>query len=1226
MDRTRIRNEDWARVRFGAGTPWRRCWCVITPPDEKDVQKQQKQLRKKSAYDRSPPALKGNIKFYDTKKTKKARPIATINDAYSAYAIYPQSKPLIEQSTLIKIEGSITIHATPETTTEGLVFVMPEVHPAISGFEMLLRFLFPLYDVFALYGRPSRLIADTIDPRSLMFALPQEKRYGYLEILDIATLVHEAGSSSWSEREWRKRLKDLTSSRMTRMAASGSRSRASSYRGYRSSIASRGSVIRYEDGASIKSTPSLHKQLHEAIAPIPPPHRTDSAPVLAESGPFAAPLRPKAHHQRSFSENSSPITPRHNRSLRNVPEKDYTPSRLSHDRSRPSYDAASQEPNGYHAPPPRMSYEHPPLPRTSFEQPPLPRTSYDQPLPELPSGRPPPPPSHGIPVGIAANPIPQKYVPEVSTPNSFSSSEGDRSFGDANGTTPPDVRQDLSPVPPPASVIAPPAFAHEPGAQPRKRPGISPDLRRANSRLSVTTLSQLADAGRSSSVGGESTGAAAAGAAAAWRSNSRSSDDQGQRGVMNTASRSRNNADRSISAEGMAINTTGIAATQTRGLDNTSATLSSSDAQPIPYYKDKPLMSEYDLLTPGDTPIRNVSPLSQISNIEDDQKLDQANHMPQNSVPISPSPPKTPLGTTKPQPPLTDSQKRPTPSRSSTSHSISRKPVPSRTPPRTSPQRKAQPPTPKSRSSIEDFQMQYVDEEALAQILKRQHTHSLTSQSQKNMSDDRSSMYENDSNVSPDYASTAPRKSNETRRSERSIERPRRGILKTVGTVAPEPEKDVQVGDFTYKPGTKAEPEITTDIPTVNFGPTQAFNPATSSRPETSGTMTQAKQERSNTPERMTPSPSAGDRLSKLRMSPAHSPNHLEDSVERPKSRNLITPEPHNRSGSGSSDGDNRRSMAWQPGVSIGGVSPGGKQGLTAEQFVQQRAAANRVTPVYAHGYKKSASPTASPASRQASGEVGGYQRHTPSPKPVQKRHSSYGNELPARPNSRAASNLVNSPGDYSAHLSAREQEHVARATGSPLIKMASNPNKTNVQQGSGLVGAIQAREQEKRNMKEGVSGQMVQNAIAQRQQLEQRSHQARQASYSTPTPQYAMPGGYPPSPVHQYPPSPAANAPSQPYGWPMQQQPFHQPQQQQQYMQYQQYQQPQPQYQQPPQMQRQWTPPSAGTIYGGHQSQHQQQQQQQVPYHQQNMWQPHQQNQQPQQGFYGPYYGQGGR
>ncbi|KAH8165905.1 hypothetical protein CIB48_g2341 [Xylaria polymorpha] len=158
MERSRVQIDQWVRVRFGAGVPWRRCWCVIAPPDEKEYQKVMKEHKKKNPYDRShPPTLKGDIKFYDQrkegKKQKKLQPIATINDAYSAYALYPQAKSLIEASTLIKIEGDITIHADPPSSTEGFVFIMPEVNPAISGFEMMLRFLFPTWDTFGLYGR-----------------------------------------------------------------------------------------------------------------------------------------------------------------------------------------------------------------------------------------------------------------------------------------------------------------------------------------------------------------------------------------------------------------------------------------------------------------------------------------------------------------------------------------------------------------------------------------------------------------------------------------------------------------------------------------------------------------------------------------------------------------------------------------------------------------------------------------------------------------------------------------------------------------------------------------------------------------------------------------------------------------------------------------------------------------------------------------------------------------
>lgn len=293
MERSRFKTEDWARVRFGAGTPWRRCWCVISPPDEKEYekfQKQQKQiLKKKSAYDRKAEMPKGDIKFYDTRKvTKKTRPIATISDAYAAYAIYPQSKPLIDQSTLIKLEGLITIHTTPEATTEGFLFVMPEVHPAVTGFEMMLRWLFPVFDTFAMYGRPNRLIADTLDQRGLMFAMPRDRRYGYLDILDVSGLIHTEGSQSWTERQWRKELKKLTSYRMNSVESGSPGGRA----GQRRNTVSRTSLnlnnrstIKFDDSDSgADSSPVSRGQspapAHNAIIP---PKRVGTAPVANAS-------------------------------------------------------------------------------------------------------------------------------------------------------------------------------------------------------------------------------------------------------------------------------------------------------------------------------------------------------------------------------------------------------------------------------------------------------------------------------------------------------------------------------------------------------------------------------------------------------------------------------------------------------------------------------------------------------------------------------------------------------------------------------------------------------------------------------------------------------------------------------------------------------------------------------------------------------------------------------
>ena len=318
MERTRHNMEDWARVRFGAGTPWRRCWCVIEPADEKEWQRSNKSSKKKSAYEK--PALpKGVIKFYDTKKTKKAVPIATITDAYSAYAIYPQSKALIDQSTLVKVEGRITIHSKPESTTEGFVFVMPELHPAVSGFEMMLRWLFPVYDIFHLYGRPQRLIADTWDTRGLMFAMPKERRYGYLDIIDVAALIHTQSSDKWSEREWRKQLKETTSKRMSMTAQSRSTSNLENRRPNRTVSESRQGV--HYDGDSIHSTPSSRHQYNQSTDAIfGSPQKAVTAPAnLAYLSPG------KNHHSRSVSESVAYISP-----AKNYRQRDnYTPSRLS---------------------------------------------------------------------------------------------------------------------------------------------------------------------------------------------------------------------------------------------------------------------------------------------------------------------------------------------------------------------------------------------------------------------------------------------------------------------------------------------------------------------------------------------------------------------------------------------------------------------------------------------------------------------------------------------------------------------------------------------------------------------------------------------------------------------------------------------------------------------------------------------------------------------------------
>lgn len=443
MERARFPTEDWARVRFGAGTPWRRCWCVISPPDEKDAQKAQKQAKKRSAYEKA-PVVKGDIKFYETRKiTKKTKPIATIKDAFTAYALYPQSKELIDQSTLVKVDGTITIHSTPETTTEGFVFVMPEVHPALTGFEMMIRWLLPAFDAFALYGRPTRLIADAMDVRSLMFAMPSGNRYGHLDLIDVAGLIHTEGSKSWSEREWHKQLKNLTSRRMNAPAAGPNRTMSGD------DVPMRGSSQANEaTGRSSLNLPSSGGVRFANGAAKSTPGSRNGSPAR-EGMPFL-------QQQRNVSD--SALAKQHNKSHQRTASDAYKPSRLSFE--TPTRDEAA---------PPR-------------------------PPPHLSASTPPPPPQHGVPAMNQAqtqtypgreqyqdpyrdqqhHPAEQEQYP----PNGFA----------PNPPAPPAINEPLRPV------AAPPSMAHKSNAAPPRRPAQMPEFRRANSAMDEATLAQLNDA------------------------------------------------------------------------------------------------------------------------------------------------------------------------------------------------------------------------------------------------------------------------------------------------------------------------------------------------------------------------------------------------------------------------------------------------------------------------------------------------------------------------------------------------------------------------------------------------------------------------------------------------------------------------------------------------------------------------------------------------------------
>lgn len=989
MDRAKMPTADWARVRFGAGTPWRRCWCVITPPDEKEVQRLQKQMnKKKSAYDRSrPPFLKGDIKFYDSKRTKKMKPIATISDAYSAFAIYPQSKPLIDASTLVKVEGSIIIHSNPPTTSEGFVFVMPEVHPAVTGFEMMLRWLFPVFDTFGLYGRPGRLVADISDPRSLMFAMPKHRRYGYLEILDVSGLILEQGSENWKEGEWRKRMKELTGKRMTAIeAGSQGNSRYSSRRSTRNSFGpSRTRGIQFDDGASVRSSPSItwNNGQDPAVGGLP---RTDSAPAAA--GPFTPPRAQPMQHQRSVSETHG-------------------------------LDRYQQAPGGYDG-------------------------QYDM--------APPPPPPHAIAIASGREGSSLRYRSDMAPTPERVSSEDEH----IARTTPVRELQDLQAVTSPEPVAAPPAFAHAPGSMPISKPYHSPELRRANSRMSSTTLDQLAGAGGVAGAGYAMGNEYRTGEDQRRHDMSQYSDERGQRGVLSDASPNEYSANDGLD-EGL------VAASKPRFSFEQPSPITPPIPEPTNHSRTPPQFPYDSSHNLPSTAQADNNPLGSRPTSSRDQTSGSRTYEPQqvyHSQEPSPMPPRHGAQ------PSSDS----TYSLSSQPHAqsnpsvVHRKPLPTRN------SAIETPISAQTTSSTHSLGHHVIDETAFDMIGKDDRGLAPLPDSQMHRQNSGvSSIYDDtESTSSPDYAST--RRSVDT---QQSIEKPRAGVMKTVGRLEKTQSNESRKG-----------PALD-----IDFGPTLNL---TSDRPVRSQSPGPAQSY--GVPS--DPGPDRGPRQ--------QSPGRGLDAARPSSGRNVVTPETaHYRNNSSES-----RTVAWQPGMAM---STNVGQSITPEQFVQQRAAIATTTPLYAHQRQQSSN------TLRANTPTPPLVRNRSSDRLTQQGHSRNNSaDLLQRPSSRGASVALgpSGSGDLASTLSAREQEHIARMTGQPLINMAQNSSRQ--APGGGLVGAIEAREKEKQQIKQGVNSQVVQQAIAQRQQQalaqqqQQAMYQQQQYSDQIPQAQYGGMGQYP--------------------------------------------------------------------------------------------------------------------
>ena len=177
------RLDGWVKVRIAGRTDWRSFWMVISAGigghglDSGSISSLEQQpgsqrpthaLRKKrlsslfGARDNSPPRSPASarpiIQFYLSNKQKDMKkPEFSMKEVTQAFAVYPERPDLIEQASLIKVEGLMgdDVAAGTMRNREGWLLIIPEPsgHHTPPAVEMR-KFLIGMILIMSLCGRP----------------------------------------------------------------------------------------------------------------------------------------------------------------------------------------------------------------------------------------------------------------------------------------------------------------------------------------------------------------------------------------------------------------------------------------------------------------------------------------------------------------------------------------------------------------------------------------------------------------------------------------------------------------------------------------------------------------------------------------------------------------------------------------------------------------------------------------------------------------------------------------------------------------------------------------------------------------------------------------------------------------------------------------------------------------------------------------------------------------
>jgi CCR4-NOT transcriptional complex subunit CAF120 len=420
-------------------------------------------------------------------------------------------------------------------------------------------------------------------------------------------------------------------------------------------------------------------------------------------------------------------------------------------------------------------------------------------------------------------------------------------------------------------------------------------------------------------------------------------------------------------------------------------------------------------------------------------------------------------------------------------------------------------------SRLNSLQDAFIDQDALERMLS---------------SDDRTGTMHSATSTEPDYASTV------SDHEERPpVERPRAGKLKTVGN------PDMAQHDPTNGRHDTWQQEQNlhkSSVPNINFGPTYIYKPT--GRPGTSGTTgpspvddrnRSGSTDRLRSSGRLTPggiSPVENYRQSYFGGvadgdhsrshsrnpsvawtpsggSPGHQQRHSLTPEQWVQQRAAMAAQPqyppqlaHQRTASSGSFNVQqiRKSMTKTPPPFARARTPSGDwTNMVQDQRTPPSRPHSRGASMHLNSQPL---PPSRPHSRSASTHLNN--QPLPPSRPLSRSAGMYLNQPntsaqnlqpapPSRPLSRSAGAYLNPPSGFltsnpqSTNLSAREQMHVARATGTPLLDTVADARKKKQQEDEslGLVGAIGAREREKAAMKSGHrSSMVVENAIRARQ------------------------------------------------------------------------------------------------------------------------------------------------